>query len=149
MLQEGEGVSRCFPRSYLAWGQRSRTPPTHRRSAAVGNSPGLPAPKPRPGRDCGGAKQAGTPCPQPAGTRVGSQPPPLPVLGSDVGHDVLVEELQDERDAVGKDQMLGHVLKLGRKAGVNGDPPWVLPIPKAPRGAAGPWPASPGRCDSA
>lgn len=36
----------------------------------------------------------------------------LPVLGSDVGHDVLIEELQDQRDAVGKYQVLGHVLKL-------------------------------------
>lgn len=35
-----------------------------------------------------------------------------PVLGSDVGHDVLIEELQDQRDAVGKDQVLGHVFKL-------------------------------------
>lgn len=30
------------------------------------------------------------------------------VFGSDIGHDVLVEELQDQRDAVGKHQMLGH-----------------------------------------
>lgn len=35
-----------------------------------------------------------------------------PVLGSDVGHDVLIEELQDQRDAVGEDQVLGHVFKL-------------------------------------
>lgn len=38
----------------------------------------------------------------------------LPVFSTDVRHDVLVEELEDERDAVGKYQMLGHVLKLGR-----------------------------------
>lgn len=37
-----------------------------------------------------------------------------PVFGTDVRHDVLVEELEDERNAVGKYQMLGHVLKLGR-----------------------------------
>lgn len=41
--------------------------------------------------------------------------PPSPVLGSDVGHDVLIEELEDERDAVGKHQVLGHVLKLRPK----------------------------------
>lgn len=38
----------------------------------------------------------------------------LPVFSTDVRHDVLVEELEDEWDAVGKYQMLGHVLKLGR-----------------------------------
>lgn len=42
-----------------------------------------------------------------------------PVFSSDVGHDVLVEELQDQRDAVGKDQMLRHVLKLQEKTCVN------------------------------
>lgn len=68
------------------------------------------------GRDHGGAKQAGTPLPTP-GRDAGRHSPPLPVLGSDVGHDVLVEELQDERDAVGEDQVLGHVLKLGKKGG--------------------------------
>lgn len=40
----------------------------------------------------------------------------VPVLGCDIGHDVLVEELQDQRDAVGKHQMLGHVLKLGERS---------------------------------
>lgn len=40
----------------------------------------------------------------------------VPVLGSDIRHDVLVEELQDQRDAVGKHQMLGHVLKLGERS---------------------------------
>lgn len=35
-----------------------------------------------------------------------------PVLGSDVGHDILIEELQDQRNAVGKDQVLSHVFKL-------------------------------------
>lgn len=43
---------------------------------------------------------------------------PLPVLGADVGHDVLVEELEDERDAVGEHQVLRDDLKLlggGRK----------------------------------
>lgn len=35
-----------------------------------------------------------------------------PVLGLHVSHDVLVEELEDEWDAVGKDQMLRHELKL-------------------------------------
>lgn len=39
----------------------------------------------------------------------------VPVFGSDVRHDVLVEEFQDQRDAVGKHQVLGHVLKLGRR----------------------------------
>lgn len=50
-------------------------------------------------------------------------PPPLsspavavPVFGSDIRHDVLVEELQDQRDAVGKHQMLGHVLKLRKRS---------------------------------
>lgn len=36
----------------------------------------------------------------------------VPILSCDVRHDVLVEELQDERDAVGKHQVLSHVLKL-------------------------------------
>jgi len=40
----------------------------------------------------------------------------VPVFGSDIGHDVLVEELQDQRDAVGKHQMLGHILKLGERS---------------------------------
>ena len=38
----------------------------------------------------------------------------LPVFGTDIGHDVLVEELENEGDAVGKHQMLGHILKLHR-----------------------------------
>lgn len=42
-----------------------------------------------------------------------------PVFSSDVGHDVLVEELQDQRDAVGKHQMLRHVLKLQEKTCIN------------------------------
>lgn len=36
----------------------------------------------------------------------------LPVLGADVGHDVLVEELEDEGDAVGEHQVLRDDLKL-------------------------------------
>lgn len=76
----------------------------------------------------------------------GGQPLPLPVLGSDVGHDVLVEELQDEWDAVGEDQMLGHVLKLGRKADELGQTLGSCTSPK-PCGRAGPRPTSPGRCD--
>lgn len=50
-------------------------------------------------------------------------PPPLsppeaalPVFGGDIRHDVLVEELQDQRDAVGEHQMLGHVLKLRKRS---------------------------------
>lgn len=36
----------------------------------------------------------------------------VPILSSDVRHDVLVEELQNEGDAVGKHEVLSHVLKL-------------------------------------
>ena len=36
----------------------------------------------------------------------------LPVFSTDVGHNVLVEELEDEGDAVGKHQVLTDVLKL-------------------------------------
>lgn len=36
----------------------------------------------------------------------------VPILSCDVGHDVLVEELQNKGDAVGKHQVLSHVLKL-------------------------------------
>lgn len=36
----------------------------------------------------------------------------LPVLGTDIGHDVLIEELEDEWDTVGKHQVLGDNLKL-------------------------------------
>ena len=36
----------------------------------------------------------------------------LLVLRADVGHDVLVEEFEDERDAIRKNQVLGHELKL-------------------------------------
>ena len=36
----------------------------------------------------------------------------LPILGADVGQDVLVKELQHQRDAVGKHQMLTGELKL-------------------------------------
>ena len=35
-----------------------------------------------------------------------------PVFGTDVGHDVLVEELEDEWDAVGEHQVLGDDLEL-------------------------------------
>lgn len=38
----------------------------------------------------------------------------LPVFGTDIGHDVLVEELEDEWDTVGKHQVLGDNLKLQR-----------------------------------
>ena len=34
------------------------------------------------------------------------------VLGLDVGHDALVEELEDEGDTVGEHQVLRHKLKL-------------------------------------
>ena len=36
----------------------------------------------------------------------------LPVLSADVGHDVLVEELEDEGDTVGEHQVLRDDLKL-------------------------------------
>ena len=36
----------------------------------------------------------------------------VPILGCDIRHDVLIEELQNEGDAVCKHQVLGHVLKL-------------------------------------
>lgn len=36
----------------------------------------------------------------------------VPILSYDIRHDVLVEELQNERDAVGEHQVLSHVLKL-------------------------------------
>lgn len=36
----------------------------------------------------------------------------LRVLGRDVGVDVLIEELEDQRYAVGKHELLSHVLKL-------------------------------------
>lgn len=36
----------------------------------------------------------------------------LPVFGTDVGHDVLIEELEDEWDTVGKHQVLGDDLEL-------------------------------------
>lgn len=39
----------------------------------------------------------------------------VPVFGCNIRHDVLVEELQNEGDAVGKHQMLSHVLKLRDK----------------------------------
>lgn len=39
----------------------------------------------------------------------------LPVFGTDIGHDVLVEELEDEWDTVGKDQVLGDNFKLQEK----------------------------------
>lgn len=35
-----------------------------------------------------------------------------PVFGTDIGHDVLVEELQDEWDTIGKHQVLGDDLEL-------------------------------------
>lgn len=36
----------------------------------------------------------------------------LPVFGTDVRHNVLVEEFEDEGDAVGKHQVLSHIIKL-------------------------------------
>lgn len=39
----------------------------------------------------------------------------LPVFGTDVRHDVLVKELEDEWDTVGKHQVLGDNLKLQGK----------------------------------
>lgn len=42
----------------------------------------------------------------------------LPVFGTDIRHDVLVEELEDERDAVGKHQMLGDDLKLEKEEAI-------------------------------
>lgn len=36
----------------------------------------------------------------------------LHILRSHVTHDVLVEELQNQRNAVGKNQMLGHEFEL-------------------------------------
>lgn len=36
----------------------------------------------------------------------------LPVFGTDIRHNVLVEEFEDERYAVGKHQMLSHIFKL-------------------------------------
>ncbi len=36
----------------------------------------------------------------------------IPVFGTDVRHDVLVEEFEDERDAIGKHQVLCHIFKL-------------------------------------
>lgn len=92
---------------------------------------------PSPGQ--GGRKQAEPPFPY---------PPPLPVLGSDVGHDVLVEKLQDQGDAVGKDQMLGHVLKLGGKAKWAGERRPILGAARPRSLVARPWPSSPGRCGS-
>lgn len=38
----------------------------------------------------------------------------IPVFGTDVRHNVLVEEFEDEGDAVGKHQMLSHIFKLSR-----------------------------------
>lgn len=38
--------------------------------------------------------------------------PILPVFSCDVRHDVLVEELQNKGDAIGKHQVLSHVLEL-------------------------------------
>lgn len=92
---------------------------------------------PSPGQ--GGRKQAEPPFPY---------PPPLPVLGSDVGHDVLVEKLQDEWDTVGKHQMLGHILKLRRKAKWAGECRPILGAAHPRSLVARPWPSSPGRCDS-
>lgn len=39
----------------------------------------------------------------------------LPVFGTDVGHDVLIEELEDEWDTVGEHQVLGDDLELQEK----------------------------------
>lgn len=52
----------------------------------------------------------------PAPSSLSSPEAAVPVFGSDIRHDVLVEELQDQRDAVGKHQMLGHVLKLRKRS---------------------------------
>lgn len=46
--------------------------------------------------------------------------PNLPIFGRDVGHDVLVEELEDKGDAVGEHQVLGHVLELTDTTGGKG-----------------------------
>lgn len=40
----------------------------------------------------------------------------VPIFSCDVRHDVLVKELENERDAIGKHQMLSHVLKLWKQA---------------------------------
>lgn len=40
----------------------------------------------------------------------------VPIFSCDIRHDVLVEELENERDAVGKHQMLSHILKLWKQA---------------------------------
>lgn len=39
----------------------------------------------------------------------------LPVFGTDIGHDVLIEELEDEWDTVGEHQVLGDNLELQGK----------------------------------
>lgn len=39
-------------------------------------------------------------------------PESIPVFGSDVGQDILIEELQDQWNAVGKHQMLWYIFKL-------------------------------------
>lgn len=39
----------------------------------------------------------------------------IPVFGTDVGHYVLIEELEDEWDTVGKHKVLGDNLKLQGK----------------------------------
>lgn len=39
----------------------------------------------------------------------------VPVFGTDIRHDVLVEELEDEWDTVGKHQVLGDNLELQGK----------------------------------
>lgn len=36
----------------------------------------------------------------------------LRILGLDISHDILVEELKDEGDAISEDQVLRHELKL-------------------------------------
>lgn len=43
----------------------------------------------------------------------------VPIFSCDVRHDVLIEKLQDERDAVGKHQVLSHELKLFTKNETN------------------------------
>ena len=50
------------------------------------------------------------------------------VLGCDVGANVLVEELEDERDTVGKHQVLTHVLKLQTRESLNVVIIYLIPV---------------------
>lgn len=56
----------------------------------------------------------------------------VPVFSRDVGHDVLVEELQDEGDAVGKHQVLSHVLKLMDRMERRPGQRWTVRGPRPP-----------------